>query len=94
MKKYNVNELYKKKWLNLDEVAFLVGGISRGNVYIKMRNGQLPFKYKTNSRNKDVARIDSKDVYDYVLRRRNQLMLSINRLPLPTTEIDWESREE
>ena len=90
----DVNKLYKRKWLNLAEVAFLLGGIPRTNLYPKLYGGRIPYSIKKNKRNQEVIRVDSKDVYDYVIQRRKDLSNAIRRYPLPSVEIDWNHRDE
>lgn len=85
-KTYNVNELYKKQYLNLGEVRYLLGGIPLQNVYAKINNGALKAVVVNNEKGLAVKRILAKDVLKYVMKRREELIFAANRLRLPEEE--------
>ena len=93
MKQYNVNELYEKKWLTVDEVAYLLGGINLNNLYTKFNSGALKYSFVDNGKGKDVRRVDSRDLFEYIAKRKRELLIAAERLQLPTSEIDWENRK-
>ena len=85
-KQYNVNELYRKEYLNLSEVGYLLGGIPLQNVYAKLNNKNLPFTIKENEKGMKVKRVLARDVLKYVMKRREELLFAANRLRLPSEE--------
>jgi len=85
-REYDVNKLYKQRYLTLSEVGYLLGGIPLQNVYAKLNNGALKYRTITNSKGLPVKRVLARDVLKYVMKRREELLFAANRLRLPTEE--------
>jgi len=84
MAKYNVDELYKKELLTVPEAAYLMGGIPLQNVYIKLEKGTIEEREVENKHGNPVKRVVTESLYDYILKRRGELLRRIDRYRLPT----------
>jgi hypothetical protein len=93
-KTYDVNKLYSKKWLDLKEVSFLMGGIKPNNLYQKFSAGVLPYELRENKRGEQAKRVDSQRLFEYIVKRRQALLDSAERLQLPSEDINWGKRAE
>lgn len=84
--KYDVDELYSKKTLNLQEASFLLGGMPLQNIYRLIKTGKVESVYYKSYRNKRIVRnIVTKSLLDYILQRRGRLLTMADKYKLPTT---------
>ena len=82
--KYDKEQLYKKRDLSVREVAYLLGGVPVQGIYRLMETGKLGFKPgESELINTNSKRIPTRDVINYILKRKGALIRRLERYKLP-----------
>lgn len=88
MEKYDVDELYKKESLTVNEACYLLGDIPNQNVYEKLGNGRLKYRLEKGENGLYVKKILTKSLYDYILSARGEIYRRAERYKLPSVVPD------
>jgi hypothetical protein len=84
----DVNKLYSQDTVSIKEAMYLLGDIPNQNVYDKLLRGRIEFVLTPKKDGREVKRIKTKSLYNYILRQKGELYRRADRYRLPTITLD------
>lgn len=82
MAKYDKEELWKKEYLKVPEMAYLLN-IARQNAYSMVDKGVFSTRTARGENGRKIIVVPRSEVYDYILKRRAELYKRADKYRLP-----------